>query len=73
VIHGKNDRIVPFSSSREVLSFIPHAQFVSVGPNRGQLPNLKFGHQWFEYFDAQTWVDVFESFMEAESIAGTKL
>ena len=73
VFHGEIDQIVPFSSSKEILSLIPHAQFVSVGPNRGQLPNLKFGHQWFEYFNAGTWVDVIENFMEAGSEIGAKL
>ncbi|KAF9443346.1 alpha/beta-hydrolase [Macrolepiota fuliginosa MF-IS2] len=70
VIHGQNDRIVPFSSSQEILSFIPHAESVSVGSKRGQVPNLDFGHQWFEYFGAQVWVDVMEVFMNTESGCG---
>ncbi|KAJ3573438.1 hypothetical protein NP233_g2436 [Leucocoprinus birnbaumii] len=63
VIHGMNDRVIPFAYSEEILSLIPHARAVGIGNKRGQVPSLKFGHQWFEYFDVQVWVGVVEEFM----------
>lgn len=36
---------------------------VEVGCTPGQVPNLDFGHHWFEYFDIQVWHDVVERFM----------
>lgn len=63
VIHGKLDEIVPFSSSEEIVLRMPQAQRVVIGSRPGQIPNLSFGHHWFEYFDVQVWHDVVETFL----------
>lgn len=63
VIHGKEDRIVPNYCGDEILQRIPWAKMVEVGCTPGQVPNLDFGHHWFEYFDIQVWHDVVERFM----------
>ncbi len=65
--------MVPFFSSTDILSAIPHAKAVSIGPNRGQVPHLDFGHQWYEYFDIEVWVGVIEEWMKAEDKIETKL
>ncbi|KXN92265.1 hypothetical protein AN958_08718 [Leucoagaricus sp. SymC.cos] len=66
VIHGENDSVVPFFCNREILALIPHARAVGIGNARGQVPSLKFGHQWFEYFDVKVWVGVVEEFMKTQ-------
>lgn len=73
VIHGQKDLVVPFSCTTEIFSSIPHAKAVSIGPNHGQVPNLDFGHQWYEYFDIEIWVGVFEEWMKMEGRGGAKL
>jgi hypothetical protein len=72
VIHGETDNVVPFSCSQEILSLIPHARAVGIGDKLGQVPNLKFGHQWFEYFDVKVWVGVIEEFMKEQSSGNDK-
>jgi hypothetical protein len=56
--------VIPYSVSRQTLENIPWAKNVEVGSKPGQIPNLDFGHQWFEYFDIGIWRDVFEAFMD---------
>ncbi|KAK7040863.1 hypothetical protein VNI00_009459 [Paramarasmius palmivorus] len=73
VLAGKNDTIIPYSCSEELLRRIPWAQSVGVGNSPGQIPNLAFGHHWFEYFPIQIWVDVFENFLQGPSSAGPRL
>ncbi|EAU88766.2 hypothetical protein CC1G_01139 [Coprinopsis cinerea okayama7 len=63
VLHGRLDQVLPYAASREVLRRIPWAKDLEVGDKPGQVPNLEFGHQWFEYFDINVWRDVFEVFM----------
>ena len=63
VIHGHLDQVIPYSVSRQTLRNIPWAKDVEVGNRPGQVPDLDFGHQWFEYFDVEVWRDVFEVFM----------
>lgn len=65
VIHGQNDQVIPFSCSTDILSLIPHAKAVAIGSARGEVPDLKFGHLWYEYFDITVWVGVFEEFMKS--------
>ncbi|ESK91382.1 3-oxoadipate enol-lactonase [Moniliophthora roreri MCA 2997] len=67
VIHGKNDTIVPYSCGEELLKRIPWACAVEIGTRPGQIPNLAFGHHWFEYFPVQIWVNVIESFLRDSS------
>lgn len=64
VIHGILDTVIPFSCGQDLLSLIPHARMVEVGPLPGQIDNLDFGHNWFEYFDVERWRLVLEMFME---------
>ncbi|KZP21122.1 alpha/beta-hydrolase [Athelia psychrophila] len=63
VIHGKLDAIVPFFCGEEVARLIPHARFVEVGAQPGQIPDLEFGHHWWEYFDEGVWRDVVDVFV----------
>jgi len=63
VVHGKRDQVVPYSESKKILRRIPWAREVSVGTCRGQVPNLEFGHHWFEYFSAEVWTGVIEEFL----------
>jgi len=64
VIHGELDEIVPFYCGQRVFQSIPWSKMVEIGLQPGQVPNLAFGHHWFEYFDIQVWQDVFRKFME---------
>lgn len=66
IIHGKLDTVLPFSSANKTLALIPHARLVQVGTGPGQIDSLNFGHNWFEYFDVERWVGVFESFLEGD-------
>lgn len=63
VVHGKVDETVPYYCGEEILRRIPWAKMVEVGPSPGQVPDLDFGHHWFEYFDVQVWDDVVERFL----------
>ncbi|KAJ6581663.1 Alpha/Beta hydrolase protein [Mycena capillaripes] len=60
VIHGQQDQIIPFRCADDILQRIPGARFVELGNKPGQVPNLAFGHQWFEYFDLQVWYNVID-------------
>jgi len=66
LIHGKLDRIVPFSSGQEILRLLPHARLVEIGNRPGQIPHFQFGHYWFEYFDVQVWKNVVDKFLGDE-------
>jgi len=63
VIHGQLDAIVPFYCAEEIMQRFPSAKFVEIGARPGQIPNLGFGHHWFEYFDIQVWHDVITKFL----------
>nr|GAT45820.1 predicted protein [Mycena chlorophos] len=66
VIHGTLDRIVPPSCGEEIVRRIPWARSLEIDPagnTRGTVPNVAFGHSWYEYFDVQVWVDVIEEFV----------
>ncbi|KAK7040868.1 hypothetical protein VNI00_009464 [Paramarasmius palmivorus] len=63
VIHGELDQVIPFSAAQTILGRIPSAQFLRAGTERGELPTLRFGHHWYEYFDPEIWRDVLEVFM----------
>ncbi|KAJ3903829.1 Alpha/Beta hydrolase protein [Lentinula edodes] len=65
VIHGEKDAIVPFSSGTNLRQVIPQVSFIQTGPQPGQVPNLAFGHHWWEYFDIEVWVKVFETFLSS--------
>ncbi|KAJ3920859.1 Alpha/Beta hydrolase protein [Lentinula edodes] len=65
VIHREKDAIVPFSSGTNLRQVIPQASFIQTGPQPGQVPNLAFGHHWWEYFDIEVWVKVFETFLSS--------
>jgi len=41
---------------------------VEVGNLPGQVPDLNFGHNWFEYFDMRVWDDVFRQFLSKKSV-----
>ncbi|KAF7967315.1 hypothetical protein HWV62_34713 [Athelia sp. TMB] len=47
----------------EIAQLIPHARFVEVGSQPGQIPDLRFGHHWWEYFDERVWRDVVDVFI----------
>ena len=47
------------------LQKIPWARRVEVGSGRGQVPHYDFGHQWYGYFDVETWRGVIEVFLES--------
>ncbi|KAJ7492000.1 Alpha/Beta hydrolase protein [Mycena latifolia] len=61
VIHGLQDGVIPFPCAEEMLRRIPGARFVEQGNQPGQVPNLAFGHHWFEYFDLSVWYNVVEA------------
>lgn len=63
IIHGKLDAIVPFYCGEELTRLIPHAQFVDVGLQPGQIPDLDFGHHFWEYFDERVWRNVVDVFL----------
>ncbi|KAF8163516.1 Alpha/Beta hydrolase protein [Crassisporium funariophilum] len=63
VIHGQLDQVIPFHCGEEVLKRIPWARLVDEGNQPGQVPSLKFGHFWYEYFDIQVWHDVIDTFI----------
>lgn len=63
VIHGERDAVVPFWMGQEVCERIPSARFIEVGDHPGQVENLAFGHNWYEYFDVRVWHDVIETFL----------
>ncbi|TCD70933.1 hypothetical protein EIP91_000839 [Steccherinum ochraceum] len=63
VIHGSEDQIVPLTEGQELLKRIPWARMVQVGDKPGQIPSGKFGHHWWEYFEASVWVDAIEVFL----------
>ena len=65
VIHGTLDGVVPYSFSQEILQKVPWARRVEVGSRRGQIPHYDFGHQWYGYFDVETWRGVIEVFLES--------
>lgn len=71
VIHGTLDAVLPFSSLAHLLSVIPHARTVDVGPLPGQIDHLDFGHNWFEYFDVDRWRLVLEKFLEDEAVSSS--
>ncbi|KIK58148.1 hypothetical protein GYMLUDRAFT_45341 [Collybiopsis luxurians FD-317 M1] len=68
VIHGEKDAVVPFSSGQKLFKVIPQAKFVQIGSLPGQVPNLAFGHHWWEYFDIQVWINVIEVFLSSKRI-----
>ncbi|KAF7295577.1 Hydrolase-4 domain-containing protein [Mycena indigotica] len=63
VINGELDRIVPPYSAQDIKSKIPWAESVEIGPNRGMVPTMAFGHSWYEYFDVEVWVEIIEAFI----------
>ncbi|KAE9397386.1 alpha/beta-hydrolase [Gymnopus androsaceus JB14] len=67
IIHGEKDSIVPFSSGKKLLQVIPQARFVQTGSQPGEVPNLAFGHHWWEYFDIEVWLNVVETFLSQEN------
>lgn len=71
VIHGELDEVVPFYCGQEVLQRIPWAEAVEIGPGKGQVESLRFGHHWYEYYDIQVWHDVIETFL-GDSKTGAK-
>ncbi|KAF5349457.1 hypothetical protein D9757_012428 [Collybiopsis confluens] len=66
IIHGEKDAIVPFSSGQKLLKVFPRAQFVQTGLLPGQVPDLAFGHHWWEYFAIEVWINVLELFLSSE-------
>ncbi|KAK0496838.1 Alpha/Beta hydrolase protein [Armillaria luteobubalina] len=64
VVHGRLDKVIPFSFGQDITNMIPWATMVSVGSKPGQVPSYDFGHYWYEYFDIQVWVDVVEKFLK---------
>jgi len=64
IIHGHLDTVVPYFCAEDLLRLIPHARMVEVGPLPGQVESLEFGHNWFEYYDAEKWSLVLEKFIE---------
>lgn len=36
---------------------------MEVGVQPGQIPDLDFGHHWWEYFDESVWRDVVDVFV----------
>ncbi|KAL1734359.1 Alpha/Beta hydrolase protein [Schizophyllum commune] len=67
VIHGTLDGVVPYSFSEEILRKVPWARRMERGPGRGQVPHYDFGHQWYGYFDVETWRDVIEVFLSSSA------
>lgn len=68
VIHGTLDMMVPYSCSEEILEKIPWARRVEVGTAPGQIDHLAFGHQWFGYFEADRWREVFDVFLSKQNV-----
>ncbi|KAJ4475724.1 hypothetical protein J3R30DRAFT_3706325 [Lentinula aciculospora] len=68
IIHGEKDAVVPFSSAAKLLRVIPQALFIQTGSQPEQIPNLAFGHHWWEYFDIEVWVNVVEVFLASNEI-----
>ncbi|KAF9068297.1 Alpha/Beta hydrolase protein [Rhodocollybia butyracea] len=66
VIHGLRDAIVPFSSGKKLLQVVPGSTFVQTGSRPGQVPNIDFGHHWWEYFPIEVWVNVLEKFLSSQ-------
>ncbi|KAK7467527.1 hypothetical protein VKT23_004580 [Stygiomarasmius scandens] len=64
IIHGELDQMIPFSAGLDIIHRIPSARLLEQGYQPGQVPSYSFGHQWFQYFDDTTWVNVFETFMK---------
>ncbi|KAF8891232.1 Alpha/Beta hydrolase protein [Infundibulicybe gibba] len=64
VIHGQLDQVIPPDCGVGILKRIPWAKSIEVGDQPGQVPTMAFGHQWYEYFDAQVWHDVVDVFMK---------
>ncbi|KAF8216664.1 Alpha/Beta hydrolase protein [Mycena galopus ATCC 62051] len=60
IIHGQQDQVIPFRCVEDMLERIPGARLVDLGNKPGQVPNLAFGHQWFEYFDLRVWYNVID-------------
>ncbi|KAL1740637.1 Alpha/Beta hydrolase protein, partial [Schizophyllum fasciatum] len=67
VIHGTLDRFVAYFHSVEIMRKIPWARRVEIGSGRGQIDHCQFGHQWYGYFDAQRWRDVFDVFLDGQA------
>ncbi|PPQ68157.1 hypothetical protein CVT25_014083 [Psilocybe cyanescens] len=63
VIHGRLDRVIPFTCAEEIIKQIPQACLVEKGSLPGQIPSYEFGHFWYEYFDIHIWRDVIDTFM----------
>lgn len=63
MIHGKFDKIVPFSYSADILKRIPWARMVEIGSEPGQIESLDFGHSWTEYFGVDVWYQVITRFL----------
>jgi len=68
IIHGKLDQVVPFSSAQSMFEKMPRSRMVEVGNLPGQVPDLDFGHNWFEYFDMRVWDDVFRQFLSKKLV-----
>lgn len=71
-IHGAEDQIVAFSEGQGVLTQIPRVRSVEIGDKPGQIPNDKFGHHWWEYFDVKVWRDVIEEFAKEGANTGER-
>jgi len=76
VIHGKHDRPVPYIESEHIVAGIgAHARHVTVDPSRkipGSIPTDEFAHRFFHYLDDDTWVGVFETFLDDVPTTGVK-
>ncbi|KAH7914006.1 Alpha/Beta hydrolase protein [Hygrophoropsis aurantiaca] len=73
VIRGELDQIIPFSD--DFFNLIPWARPVSSGTSPGEVPHYRFGHNWIEYFNPETWTNVLEVFLHNSNveIAGARL
>ncbi|KAF9041823.1 alpha/beta-hydrolase [Hymenopellis radicata] len=69
IIHGTLDAVVPFSDGLKLLELMPHAQMVEAGDSVGQIDSLDFGHNWFEYYEAERWCAVIEKFLNSSGSA----
>jgi fermentation-respiration switch protein FrsA (DUF1100 family) len=70
VIHGKLDKIVPFSYSADILKRIHWARMIEVGSEPGQIESLDFGHNWTEYFGVDVWYQVITRFLNESTNDG---
>ncbi|EGF97483.1 uncharacterized protein MELLADRAFT_85326 [Melampsora larici-populina 98AG31] len=64
-LHGQRDQIVGFKEQAKILEAIPHAQ-------KANVPDLKFGHMWYDYFGTEVWGKILVDFLDVDG-RGTKL